>query len=95
MHRSLLTWIAAGAACASACALATHWPTPVDASLWFLALIVTALAWATDAAVLSAVPLLIAAEMAIPDERTRLLCFGAILCAAFAYGAACWSGGRL
>ena len=95
MIRSLLTWLAAAAASAYACALVVHWPTPVDASLWFLALIVAALGWATDATVLIAVPLLIGAEIAITDERTRLFAFGVILAAAFAFATTVGAAGAL
>jgi hypothetical protein len=50
-----------------------------------IAVLVTVVAWASYPAVMVAVPLLILAEIALPDEKVRLLAFGLIL-------AAGWSG---
>lgn len=76
-----LRWIAAAALSASACHLAVVHPTPIDHALPLLAVAVTLLAAVSYPSVMLAVPLLIAAEMALVDETTRLLAFGAILSA--------------
>jgi hypothetical protein len=77
-----LAWIVSAALSAYACSLAVHHPTPVDQALPLMAVLVTVLAWATYPAVMVAVPMLIAAEIAIPDEGMRLLVFGLIWSAA-------------
>jgi hypothetical protein len=77
-----LRWIAAAALSAYACHLAVHHATPIDAALPLLAIAVTFLAWLAYPALMLGVPMLIAAEIAIPDETQRLLAFGAILGAA-------------
>lgn len=83
-----IQWIASGALAAYAChfvvlhATPLH-PTSIDRSLPLLALAVTALAAVSYRAVMLAVPLLLAAEVAIPDEATRLFAFGVVLAAAF------------
>jgi hypothetical protein len=74
-----LRWIAAAALSAYACRLAVHHTTPVDAALPFLALVVTLCAWLSYREILVGVPLLIAAEMALPDETMRMLALGVIL----------------
>lgn len=84
-----LRWIAAAALSAYACHLTVHHPTPVDAALPLLGVAVTLLAWMTVPSLMLGVPLLLVAEMAIADEGTRLLAFGAILasCVAVAMAA--------
>ena len=77
-------WILSAALSAYACSLAAHHPTPVDHALPLMAVLVTVVAWATYPAVMVAVPLLIAAEIAVPDEGMRLLAFGLICSAAVA-----------
>ena len=79
-----LRWIAAAALSAYACQLAVHHTTPIDAALPLLALTVTLCAWLSYPAVMMGVPLLLLAEIAIPEETLRLLTFGAILAAAIA-----------
>lgn len=81
-----LRWIAAAALSAYACHLAVHHTTPIDHALPLLALAVTFLAWLSYPAVMLGVPLLIVAEIAIPDEQMRLLAFGAIMAAAMGCG---------
>jgi hypothetical protein len=76
-----LRWIAAAALSAYACHLAVHHTTPVDSALPLLAVAVTFAAWLSYPAVMLGVPMLIAAEIALPDERMRLLAFGAIVAA--------------
>lgn len=76
-----LRWIAAAALSAYASYLAVHHATPIDAALPLLAVAVTFLAWLTYPALMLGVPMLIVAEIAIPDETTRLLVFGAIVAA--------------
>jgi len=62
--------------------------TPIDAHLPLVIALVLACAWAArgtgwSAAIQCAVPLLLAAMMAIADERTRLMTYGIIVAAAF------------
>ncbi|HEX6100202.1 MAG TPA: hypothetical protein VF432_28065 [Thermoanaerobaculia bacterium] len=73
-----LRWIAAAALSAYACSLAVHHTTPIDLALPFLAIAVTLLAWLSYSEVLLGVPVLVVAEIAVPDERLRLLVFGAV-----------------
>jgi hypothetical protein len=78
-------WLIAAVASAYACALAVPAATPIDRALPLVAVIVTLLAWSAESAAMQiAVPLLIVAGIAIPDERLRLLSYGVILAAAFA-----------
>ena len=78
-----LAWIATAALSAYACELAAHHTTPVDQSLWLIALCVVAVAWAAgEGAVVVAVPLLIVCEIAVADEGLRLLLFGVVWSAA-------------
>lgn len=79
-----LRWIAAAALSAYACQLAVHHATPIDAALPLLALAVTLCAWLSYPAVMTGVPLLLLAEIAIPDESLRLLAIGTIVAAASA-----------
>ena len=72
-------WIAAAALSAYACHLAVHHATPIDAALPLVALAVTFLAWLSYPSLMLAVPMLIAAEIALPDENVRLLTFGAVV----------------
>lgn len=63
-------------------------PTPIDAALPVVALILAFVAWlvresAAFYAVACAVPVLIGVSIAAPDERTRLVAFGLIAAAAF------------
>jgi hypothetical protein len=62
--------------------------TPIDAHLPLVIALVLACAWAARGTawppiIHCAVPLLIAAMMTIPDERTRLMAYGIIVAAAF------------
>jgi hypothetical protein len=77
-------WVIAAALSAYACSLAvvSANATPIDRALPFVAVVVTCLAAASAAELMLAVPLLIAAEMIIGDETTRLLALGAIVAAA-------------
>ena len=81
-------WIAAAALSAYASYLAVHHATPIDAALPLLAVAVTFLAWLTYPALMLGVPMLIVAEMAIPDETTRLLAFGAVMATTIAIATA-------
>ncbi len=76
-----LRWIAAAALSAYACHLAVHPATPIDAALPLIAVAVTFLAWLTYPELMLGVPMLIVAEIAIADESTRLIAFGAIVAA--------------
>jgi hypothetical protein len=80
----MTAWLISAALSAYACRLAAYHSTPIDQALPVIAVAVTAVAWATYPAVMVAVPMLIAAEIAIPDEGMRLLAFGLILAAVFA-----------
>ena len=77
-------WLLAAAIAALAGHAAVLHTTPIDRALPFLALIVTLLAWASYPTAMVALPLLIVAEVALPDETTRLLAFGVVLAAAVA-----------
>ncbi len=79
---NILNSAVAAAVSAYACYLAVHHTTPIDRALPFIAVVVVAVAWMSHFAVLLAVPMLVLAEIAIADERLRLLTFGAILAAA-------------
>jgi hypothetical protein len=74
-----LRWIAAAALSAYACSLAVHHTTPIDHALPFIAVAVTLLAWLSYSEVMLGVPALVAAEIALPDERLRLLAFGTVV----------------
>ena len=73
-----------------ACAVvAAHGATPIDRSLpWIAIIIAIVAASAQEMNVFCAVPLLVAAEVTIPDERLRLLVFGVVVTAAFVFAAA-------
>ncbi|HEY0372425.1 MAG TPA: hypothetical protein VGD79_10510, partial [Thermoanaerobaculia bacterium] len=77
-----LRWIAAAALSAYACHFAVHHTTPIDHALPFLGIAVTVLAWLSYSEVLIGVPVLIGAEIAVGDERVRLLIFGLVLASA-------------
>jgi hypothetical protein len=80
-----LGWLIAAAASAYACVLAVPAATPIDRALPLVAVLVTLLAWSAESAAIQiAVPLLIVAGIAIPDEQLRLLTYGVIVAAAFA-----------
>jgi hypothetical protein len=74
--------------------------TPIDAHLPLVIALVLACAWAArgtgrSAIIQCAVPLLIAAMMAIADERTRLMAYGVIVAIAFGVAVFAWERGRL
>jgi len=58
--------------------------TPVDHALPFVGVVIVFLAWRCGAAIEIAVPLLVVASIALPDEHARLLAFGIIVAGAFA-----------
>jgi len=73
-------WILAAIAGAYACHLAVHHATPIDRALPFIAVVIAFVAWAfDDVTVLLAVPMLMAAEIAVGDENVRLVLFGVIV----------------
>jgi hypothetical protein len=76
-------WVVSAIAAAAAAQGVAHHPTPVDAALPLLAVVITLLAAVSCSPVMIGVPLLLAAEIAVADETTRLLSFGLILGAAF------------
>jgi hypothetical protein len=83
--REWLGWIAAAVLCATAGVRAARYDTPVDVALPLIASVVVFVAWAVGRpALVAAVPLFIAAELFIADERLRLMLFGAVLAATFA-----------
>jgi hypothetical protein len=88
--RSPWAWSIAAVVSAFACWLAAVHSTPIDRALPFIALVLTGVAAASNSAILIAVPLLIGGEIAIPDERLRLLWFG--LVAAASIGTAFMNG---
>ena len=85
-----LRWLLTAAIAAYACQLAVHHATPIDRALPFVALAVTLVAALSYPSLMLAVPLLIVAEIGIPDEGMRLLAFGAVVAGVFAMGV----GGR-
>ncbi|HUR80622.1 MAG TPA: hypothetical protein VM733_07640 [Thermoanaerobaculia bacterium] len=89
-----LRWIAAAALSAYACHLAVHAATPIDAALPLIAIAVTFLAWLTYPELMLGVPMLIVAEIALPDEHVRLLTVGAIVAACMVVANAGWASAR-
>lgn len=79
-----LRWLLTAAIAAFACQLAVHHATPIDRALPFVAVIVTLVAVLSYRELMLGVPLLVVAEIAIPDERMRLIAFGAVVAAVFA-----------
>lgn len=76
-------WLAAAIAAAWASSLVIVHPTPIDHALPLLAVVVTLLAAVSHPAVQVALPLLLVAEIALPDETARLLAFGVVLAVAW------------
>ena len=74
---------------AYAAAVVTQHATPVDSALLLIAVIVTIVAAFSLPAIHVAVPLLIGGEIAIADERLRLLWFGLVIGVAFAAATLC------
>ncbi len=79
-----LRWLLTAAIAAYACQLAVHHATPIDRALPFVALAVTLVAARSYPSLMLGVPLLIAAEIAIPEEGMRLLAFGVVVAGVFA-----------
>jgi hypothetical protein len=77
-------WVLAAALSALACQLAVVHATPIDRALPFLAVLTTILATLSYPSVMLGVPLLILAEIAIPDEGMRLMAFGMVMAVAIA-----------
>lgn len=82
--RSLSIAVAAAAIASWGCSLVVCHDTAIDASLPLIAAVVALLAAFAEPAAIVAVPLLAATEIALPDERLRLLGFGVLLAAVFA-----------
>ena len=81
-----LRWLLTAAIAAYACQLAVHHATPIDRALPFVALAVTLVAALSYPSLMLGVPLLIVAEIAIPEEGMRLLAFGGVVAGVFAIG---------
>jgi hypothetical protein len=79
-----LRWLLTAAIATYACQLAVHHATPIDRALPFVALAVTLVAARSYPSLMLGVPLLIVAEITIPEEGARLLAFGVVLAAVFA-----------
>jgi hypothetical protein len=77
-----LLWALVASAAAYASVLSLHHSTPIDRSLPHIVVILILLASITHWTVTLAVPALIVCEIAIPDESSRLLAFGAVLAVA-------------
>jgi hypothetical protein len=71
---------------AYAAAAVAQFGTPIDSALPLIAVVITVLAAVTHPTIQLAVPLLIGGEIAIADERTRLVFFGLVV--GLAFGAA-------
>jgi hypothetical protein len=82
--KSVIAWGIAAAVSGCAAAVVVHHGTPIDRALPLIVVIVTGLAALSHPSVHAAVPLLIAGEIAIPDERLRLTWFGLVLGVTFA-----------
>ncbi len=74
-----MAWLAAAAVSAFACWLAVVHATPIDRALPLIAVVLTCMAAAWRGVIQVAVPLLIGGEIAISDERHRLLWFGVVV----------------
>lgn len=70
--------------CAYAAAASTRFATPIDDALPLIAVILSVVAAISSPAVLVSVPLVLGGEIAITDERTRLLWFGLVVGLSFA-----------
>jgi hypothetical protein len=93
--RSVATWPAGWVAwplsilvCWFAMERVIRFDTPVDAALPMIALLLMAVAWATDWWIAAFVPLLAVAEIVSADERVRLLSLGVVVAAVFVAGLA-------
>lgn len=84
ISRSALLTIIAAAISAYASWLVVHHATPIDRALPFIAIVIGVVAAMTSETILMAIPLLMAAEIAIADERMRLISFGLVIGVAFA-----------
>lgn len=85
MRSDIARWLIAAAASAWGCSLVVVHATPIDRALPFLAVVALALAaLSRRPSIAVAVPLLVVAQIAIPDETMRLLAMGLVLAAAFA-----------
>jgi hypothetical protein len=78
-----LRWTLLAAGSGWACHLAVHHATPIDQSLPVFGVVIALLAAVSHGVIVVAVPLLVVAELALPDETTRLLALGAVLAASF------------
>ena len=72
-------------------AVVTQFSTPIDRALPLIAVVLTIVAAISHPSIQLAAPLLIAGEIAIVDERVRLLWFGLVIGIAFAAAALCHS----
>ncbi len=81
--------IIAAVVSAYAAAVVAQYATPIDSALPLIVVIVTIVAALSHPAIQVAVPLLIGGEIAIADERLRLLWFGTVIGAAFAAATLC------
>lgn len=79
IRRSALLTIIAAAISAYASWLVVHHATPIDRALPFIAIVIGVVAAITSETILMAIPLLMAAEIAIADERMRLISFGLVI----------------
>jgi hypothetical protein len=78
-----LRWLLTAVVAAYACQLAVAHATPIDCALPAIAVILTVLAAVSYPSLMLSVGLLLVTEIAIGDESTRLLLFGAIVASAF------------
>lgn len=77
---------------AYAAAVVARFSTPIDGALPLIAVVITIVAAISHPSIQLAVPLLVGGEMAIFDERARLLWFGMVIGCAFAAAVLCQSG---
>lgn len=57
---------------------AVRFDTPIDRALPVVAVLLTVVAWVSRSWLTAAIPLLVVVELFVPDERLRLIAFGAV-----------------
>ncbi len=82
LRKWIVTIIAAGLS-AYAAGVVAQYGTPVDSALPLIAVVITIVAAVSHPLIQLAVPLLLGGEIAIADERVRLVWFGVVIAAAF------------
>ena len=84
MIRFVATWTAAALLSVAAALVVAIRPTPIDAALPLIVVVITAVAAVSHPMVQLAVPLIVGTEIAVADEKQRLILFGIVIATAFA-----------